>query len=88
VSFEPTLVVEREFGSKGDLFVEYIGDYATRDRASDVLDVGGAWHITPRQQLDFHVGVGLTRGAPDRYVGVGYSVRIDGLFGKSQLERR
>jgi len=33
---EPTFVVEREFGSKGDLFVEYIGDYSTRSRPSQV----------------------------------------------------
>lgn len=34
-----------------------------------------------RQQLDFHIGVGLTRSAPDHYIGVGYSFRIDSLFG-------
>ena len=77
---EPTLVLEREFGSKGDLFVEYIGDFTTRDRASHIVDVGGAWHVTLRQQLDFHLGFGLTPSAPDRYFGVGYSFRIDGLF--------
>jgi outer membrane putative beta-barrel porin/alpha-amylase len=77
---EPTLVVERELGSKGDFFVEYIGDFATHDRASHIADVGGAWHVTLRQQLDFHLGFGLTPAAPDRYVGVGYSFRIDGLF--------
>ena len=78
---EPTLVVEREFGSKGDLFVEYIGDYSTSNQASQVIDVGGSWHVTPRQQLDFHLGVGLTRTAPDQYIGVGYSFRLDSLFG-------
>ena len=80
-NIEPTFVVEREFGTKGDLFVEYIGDYATRDRASQIVDVGGGWHVTPRQQVDFHVGVGLTPAAPAHYVGVGYSFRIDSLFG-------
>jgi hypothetical protein len=79
-NIEPTFVVEREFG-KGDLFVEYIGDYTTRDRASHIVDVGGGWHITPRQQLDFHIGVGLTPSAPAHYIGVGYSFRIDSLFG-------
>jgi hypothetical protein len=47
---------------------------------SQVIDVGGGWHVTRRQQLDFHVGVGLTRSSPDHYVGVGYSFRIDGLL--------
>jgi outer membrane putative beta-barrel porin/alpha-amylase len=82
---EPTLTLEREFGSTGDLFVEYIGDYAARDRASNIVDVGGAWHVTRRQQLDFHLGFGLSHVAPDRYVGVGYSIRVDGLFGRSSL---
>jgi len=82
---EPTLTLEREFGSKGDLFVEYIGDFAARDRATNIVDVGGAWHVTRRQQLDFHLGFGLSHAAPDRYVGVGYSIRIDGLFGRSPL---
>jgi outer membrane putative beta-barrel porin/alpha-amylase len=83
-SFEPTLVLEREFGSTGDLFIEYIGDYATQGDASNIADVGGSWHVTPRQQLDFHLGFGLSRGAPDRYFGVGYSLRIDGVFGGSR----
>jgi len=85
---EPTLTVEREFGPKGDLFIEYVGDYQTRDRPSNALDVGGAWHLTPRQQLDFHLGFGLSQAAPDQYVGIGYSVRVDGLFGGSKVERR
>jgi hypothetical protein len=78
---EPTFVVERGFGSQGDLFVEYIGDYRTRNRPSQIIDVGGGWHVTRRQQLDFHIGVGLTRSSPDHYVGVGYSFRVDSLFG-------
>jgi hypothetical protein len=78
---EPTFVVERGFGSKGDLFIEYIGDYSTRNQASQVIDVGGSWHVTPRQQLDFHIGVGLTRTAPDQYLGAGCSFRLDSLFG-------
>jgi hypothetical protein len=78
---EPTFVVERGFGLKGDLFVEYIGDYSTRNQPSQVVDVGGSWHVTPRQQLDFHIGVGLTRTAPDQYLGLGYSFRLDRLFG-------
>jgi hypothetical protein len=85
---EPTLTVEREFGPKGDVFIEYVGDYQTRDRASNVVDVGGAWHLTRRQQLDFHLGFGLSQAAPDQYVGIGYSVRVDGLFGGSKVERR
>ena len=79
-SYEPTFVLERAVGRRGDLFAEYIGDYTSQATASQILDVGGGWHITSKQMLDFHIGVGLTRNSPRRYVGVGYSLRIDGLF--------
>lgn len=86
--FEPTLVIEREFGRRGDLFVEYVGDYTEQDRPSQIVDVGGGWHLTPAQQLDFHVGLGLTRTAPHHYVGVGYSLRVDGLFARHDVLTR
>ena len=80
--FEPTLVIEREFGRRGDLFAEYIGDYSNQERPSQIIDVGGGWHLTSTQQLDFHLGFGLTQSAPHHYVGIGYSLRVDGLFGR------
>jgi hypothetical protein len=70
----------REFGSKGDLFVEYIGEYLDHTQSSQVVDVGGGWHVTLRQQLDFHIGVGFTQSSPSQYVGVGYSFRFDHLL--------
>jgi Putative MetA-pathway of phenol degradation len=79
---QTTLVIEREFGETGDLFLEYIGDYSKRERASQSVDIGGGWHVTSNQQIDFHLGVGLTPNAPDYFVGLGYSVRIDGLLGR------
>jgi hypothetical protein len=78
---EPTLVLEREFG-RGDLFAEHIGDYTGQARASQVIDGGGDWHITSTQPLDFHIGIGLTRSSVHHIVGVGYSLRFDGLFAR------
>jgi hypothetical protein len=78
--YEPTLVIEREYRHRGNVFAEYIGDYTSQASASQVLDGGGGWHITSKQILDFHVGIGLTRNAPRHYVCVGYSLRIDGLL--------
>jgi hypothetical protein len=62
------------------LFVEYVGDYDHQQPAQQV-DGGGAWRFTKNQQLDFHVGVGLNRASVDHYFGIGYSFRLDGLFG-------
>jgi hypothetical protein len=79
-TFEPTLSLEREFGSSADMFVEYVGDY-DHQRPAQLLDGGGAWRFTKTQQLDFHVGVGLNSSTVDHYFGIGYSFRLDGLFG-------
>ena len=86
--FQPTLSLEREFGPS-ELFVEYVGEYDHQPPAQ-LLDGGGAWRFTKTQQLDFHVGFGVSRssaalnGVPvDQYFGVGYSIRLDGLFGET-----
>jgi hypothetical protein len=81
-TFEPTLSLERELGPARDLFVEYVGDYPDHARPSQVLDGGGSWRVTRLQQIDFHVGFGLNSSSPDHFFGVGYSFRLDGVFGK------
>jgi hypothetical protein len=81
-TFEPTLSLEREFGAFADLFMEYVGDY-DHQRPSQLLDGGGAWRITRRQQLDFDAGFGLNSSSTDYLFGFGYSFRLDGLFGGS-----
>jgi hypothetical protein len=81
-TFESTFSLERAFGPAADMFVEYVGDY-DHERPSQVLDTGGAWRFTRTQQLDFHVGFGLNRSSVDHYLGIGYSFRLDGLFGGS-----
>ena len=82
-TFEPTLSLEREFGPTRDLFIEYVGEYPNHTRPSQLIDGGGEWRVTKVQQLDFHVGVGLNSSSPDHYFGVGYSFRLDNLFGAS-----
>ena len=41
---------------------------------------GGAYRLSPTQQIDFHIAVGLNRYAPVYVIGLGYSLRLDGLF--------
>jgi Putative MetA-pathway of phenol degradation len=79
-TFEPTLSVQREFGPSVDVFSEYVGDYDHR-RPAQLLDGGDAWRFTDTQQLDFHAGVGLNSSTVDHYFGIGYSFRLDRLFG-------
>jgi hypothetical protein len=78
--FESTLTIEHDFNNRSDLFIEYVVDYTKQDRSSQVVDAGGGWHLTPTQQVDFHVGAGLTSAAPHHYVGIGYSFRFDGVL--------
>ena len=80
-TFEPTLSIERDIGPTRDLFVEYVGEYPNHARPSQILDAGGSWRVTKVQQLDFHVGFGLNSSSPNHFVGIGYSFRLDGLWG-------
>jgi len=82
-TFEPTLSLERELGPTHDLFVEYVGDYHNHARPAQILGAGGSWRVTRLQQLDFHVGFGLNSSSPNHFFGIGYSFRLDGLFGGS-----
>jgi hypothetical protein len=76
-TLEPTFAVEREVGRRADFFVEYVVDQPRRGASSQMFDTGGAYRITPTQQIDIHVGIGLNRAAPDHLFGVGYSFRFD-----------
>jgi hypothetical protein len=55
-----------------------------RDRNPPSAYSGGTYRLTPTQQVDFHIALGLNHNAPSYIVGVGYSFRIDGLFAQAQ----
>ncbi len=77
---ELTFVIEKKVGDNADLFIEYVADYPAHARPSQLFNSGGAYHLTPTQQIDFHIGFGLNRNAPAYIFGIGYSFRLDGLF--------
>jgi hypothetical protein len=77
---ETTFVIEKKVTEKASLFVEYVGDYPENSSPSQLFNSGGLYHLSPTQQVDFHVAFGLNHNAPSYVVGVGYSFRIDGLF--------
>ena len=79
---EPCFYLEREIGSRDEIFVEYVGDYHHRGTPGQLLHFGTAYKLTPLHQIDFHAGVGLSRSAPDFFAAIGYSFRLDGLFGR------
>lgn len=81
---ETTFAIEKKVTEKASLFLEYVGDYPEKAGPSQFLSSGGSYHLSPTQQVDFHLAVGLTHNAPSYIVGVGYSFRLDGLFANNR----
>jgi len=79
-TYQSTLVIEKEFGERSFLFVEYVGNFPTIGRNSQLINSGGGYRIDDHHQIDFHVGVGLDRNAPNYIFGLGYSFRLDGFL--------
>ena len=80
---QSTFVIEKQFGERRFLFVEYVGDFPLVGGARQLFNSGGGYRITNTQQIDFHVGFGLNRNAPTYIFGIGYSFRLDGLFNRN-----
>jgi hypothetical protein len=76
VTGETTFLVDRQLTKPWDAFVEYAGDFPEVGGPRHLLHFGTALKIAKQQQIDFHVGVGLSSAAVDHIVGVGYSFRF------------
>jgi hypothetical protein len=79
-SNETTFVMERSFGERAFVFVEYVGEFPLNCGPGHLINFGGGYRINDNQQIDFHVAIGLNRNSPNYIFGVGYSFRVDGLF--------
>jgi len=73
---ESTFLFDRQLTGPWDAFAEYAGDFPERGGTRHLLHLGTAYKLGSNQQLDLHVGVGLSRAAVDHFVGVGYSFRF------------
>ena len=74
---QTTFVIERKVSEKASLFTEYVGYYPDNSGSRQLINSGGTYRITPTQQIDFHVALGLNHRTPDFIFGVGYSIRLD-----------
>ncbi len=79
VTGESTFLLDRQLTKPWDAFVEYAGDFPENGGPRHLLHFGTALKIANQQQIDFHVGVGLSSAAVDHLVGVGYSFRFQAL---------
>ena len=79
--WEPTLVAEKELFGSWSVFVEYAGDFAQHGGSKQIAHFGTAYRVTSRQQIDCHFGFGISPAAPEHFLAIGYSIRLDGLRG-------
>lgn len=80
LTWEPTFYLEKQITKPWDAFAEYAGDFAQRGGSKDLAHFGTAYRITPKNQVDFHFGAGLSHATPSRFFAVGYSFRIDNVW--------
>jgi hypothetical protein len=76
---ESMFLVDRQLTKPMDAFIEYAGDFSQRGGPRHLLHIGAAYKATPRQQIDVHVGIGLSSATIDHFVGIGYSFRFQAV---------
>jgi len=76
---QASFLIDRQITGPWDAFVEYGGEFPQRGGPEHIVHAGTSLKITPNQQLDFHVGFGLSAAAPDHFVGFGYSFQLRAL---------
>jgi hypothetical protein len=76
---QASFYVDRQITSKWDAFIEYGGEFPQRGGPQHILHTGTSYKLTNNQQLDFHVGFGLSSAAVDHFVGFGYSFQFQAL---------
>lgn len=73
---QASFLLDRQITGRWDAFIEYGGDFPQRGSPAHLLHTGTSYKITPNQQLDFHVGFGLSSAAVDHFIGFGYSFQL------------
>jgi len=76
---ESTFLIDRQLTGPWDAFVEYAGRFPESGGPQHLLHFRTALKVSKRQQLDYHVGVGLSSAAVDYFIGIGYSFRFQGF---------
>jgi hypothetical protein len=79
VTGETTFLMDRQLTKTWDAFVEYAGHFPEQGGPRHLVHFGAAYKPMPHQQLDLHVGLGLSSAAVDHFIGVGYSFRLQAV---------
>jgi len=76
VTGQASFLLDRQISQRWDAFLEYGGEFPQRGGPQHLLHTGSSFKIRNNQQIDFHVGFGLSSAAVDHFVGVGYSFQL------------
>jgi len=71
---ESIFLFDRQLTKRWDAFVEYAGDFPRRGGPRHLLHLGSAYRLAPRGQIDIHAALGLSKAAPENFIGMGYSL--------------
>lgn len=87
-TWETTFTADKEITQTMSAFAEYAGDFARHNGSQQIAHFGAAYRLTPKQQIDCHFGFGLSAAAPRWFLAMGYSIRLDSLFGAKSMETK
>ncbi len=76
---QPSFLIDRQINQRWDTFTEYAGDFPQHGGPQHLLHIGTSYKLTPNQQIDFHIGFGLSSAAVDHFVGFGYSFQLQAI---------
>lgn len=79
VQWQNFWMLNKTFGTRTSVFIEYAGFYTHGEAPSNIIHFGVVRKLNRHNQIDTHFGFGLNQTAPAAFVGVGYSFRFDGL---------
>jgi Putative MetA-pathway of phenol degradation len=74
-TFIPTVSFGRSLSDRWGTFFEWAAEFPKRGGDVQLLHHGYTYALRSNSQLDVHFGVGLTRAAPDFFIGAGYAFR-------------
>lgn len=66
VTWEPTFTVDKEITDRWSVFAEYAGDFLRLSGSQPIAHFGTAYRITRKQQIDSHLGFGLSSSSLGR----------------------
>ncbi len=79
VQWQNFWLINKSFGSRTSIFIEYAGFITHHNSASNIIHFGIVRKLNAHNQIDLHFGFGLDKTAPATFVGTGYSFRFDHL---------